>query len=398
MMRRSSAPFRFTRLLLAGALIQGGLALTAPPASAAAPQTTIMSGPSGLIASRSATFKFKANVASAKFQCKLDSGSWKGCTSPKKYTKLAQGEHTFSVRGTKNGVVDRTPATRSFTVDTIKPQTTVDRHFFSTRVVVAVVRMDFTADEEATFECRLNSAPFETCVSPFYPEVLPDRKYTFEVRARDTAGNVDTTPGVEQFDKVPLMSFSQETGAVAAEYFIPDELVLDVPPTCGGSPALDCPDGNPTAPSDQVSIDSTRTVTKNHAGSRYDVSGMMDVNSLQPFTLTHSGADCLVTLDSSNGTTPTWSYSVSLSVVTGMYSDFEPERFISRGDPQVTMEDQDYTLTGDFMCQLASFIPRSMIEGVIETLLADRMPPLCMAAGPPLFETCPWAGQVPLPN
>ncbi len=43
------------------------------------------------------------------------------CTSPKAYTGLAQGVHTFSVFATVNGVADPTPATATWTVDTTAP-------------------------------------------------------------------------------------------------------------------------------------------------------------------------------------------------------------------------------------------------------------------------------------
>jgi hypothetical protein len=52
------------------------------------------------------------------------------------------------------------------------------------------VRLSFTADESATFECRLDGAPFAACSSPYRTPKLKPGKHRFEVRATDAAGNV----------------------------------------------------------------------------------------------------------------------------------------------------------------------------------------------------------------
>ena len=44
-------------------------------------------------------------------------GPWTRCSSPKKYTGLGNGRHTFQVRAMDmNGNVDPTPATRNWRV------------------------------------------------------------------------------------------------------------------------------------------------------------------------------------------------------------------------------------------------------------------------------------------
>jgi acid phosphatase type 7 len=88
-----------------------------PPQDTTPPDTTINSGPSGTIKQNNATLAFSSNEANATFECKLDGATFSACSSPKKYTGLANGSHTFSVRaidGAKN--VDATPASRSWTV------------------------------------------------------------------------------------------------------------------------------------------------------------------------------------------------------------------------------------------------------------------------------------------
>jgi len=80
-----------------------------------APQTTIDSGPQGKTTNASPSFTFSSSEPDSSFQCRLDSGSWGSCTSPKSYQNLAAGTHVFEVRAIDRvGNTDPTPATRSF--------------------------------------------------------------------------------------------------------------------------------------------------------------------------------------------------------------------------------------------------------------------------------------------
>ncbi len=81
------------------------------------PNTTITSGPTGSTSSRRATFRFSANQAGSKFECKHMNGPWRRCTSPKTYSNLGRGQHKFRVRAIDtSGNVDPTPATRTWRV------------------------------------------------------------------------------------------------------------------------------------------------------------------------------------------------------------------------------------------------------------------------------------------
>jgi acid phosphatase type 7 len=92
----------------------------APPADTTAPNTTIVSGPSGTVKSRDATFTFSSTEPSnATFQTRLDGGIWEanGTATSKKYSTLANGTHTFAVKATDAaGNTDPTPASRSWKV------------------------------------------------------------------------------------------------------------------------------------------------------------------------------------------------------------------------------------------------------------------------------------------
>jgi uncharacterized repeat protein (TIGR02059 family) len=89
-----------------------------------APDTTITSGPSGLVAGATATFGFTSADGGARFECRLEgyNDGFESCTSPKAYTGLPEGPYTFRVRATDAaGNVDSTPASRSFTLDATAP-------------------------------------------------------------------------------------------------------------------------------------------------------------------------------------------------------------------------------------------------------------------------------------
>jgi hypothetical protein len=169
---------------------------------ATAPDTIIDSGPSGATTDHSPSFGFHADEPGATFECRLDAGAWTACTSPKAYAALADGPHTFDVRATDaGGNVDLTPASRSFTLstpDTTAPQTTIDSGPTGT-ITVANASFAFSADETATFECRLDGGGWSACTSPKSYGSLADGPHTFEVRATDTAGNVDATPASRSF-------------------------------------------------------------------------------------------------------------------------------------------------------------------------------------------------------
>jgi hypothetical protein len=92
--------------------------VVASPSDTTPPDTTITSGPSGTTTSTSASFSFSATESGSSFECKLDSGSFSACSSPKAYSGLSEGDHTFSVRATDAaGNVDPSPASRGWRVE-----------------------------------------------------------------------------------------------------------------------------------------------------------------------------------------------------------------------------------------------------------------------------------------
>ncbi len=167
------------------------------------PNTSITSGPSGVVNTTSAAFGFSSDRGVG-FQCRLDGGVFEDCSSPKSYSGLPDGEHTFFVRAIdQHGRPDPSPDQRSWTVDTVAPDTTIDSGPSGT-VNTASASFGFSPNEAGvTFQCRLDGGAFEPCSSPKSYSGLPEGSHTFEVSARDAAGNVELTPA-QRFWKVDV--------------------------------------------------------------------------------------------------------------------------------------------------------------------------------------------------
>lgn len=93
--------------------------------AATAPQTLIASHPRNPSDSPAAVFRFASGANNALFQCRLDRGRYRRCTSPKRYRGLRHGLHTFRVRALVGGAVDPTPATFRWRINLAFKQVTV---------------------------------------------------------------------------------------------------------------------------------------------------------------------------------------------------------------------------------------------------------------------------------
>jgi hypothetical protein len=178
-----------------------------PPTDTTPPGTSISSGPSATTTSTSASFAFTATQAGSTFECKLDAGAYAACTSPKAYSDLGVGAHTFSVRATDPaGNTDATPATRTWTIapaDVTPPDTTITSGPDAT-TLSRDASFAFTAsDAGATFECKLDASSFAPCSSPKQYSGLSTGAHTFSVRASDAAGNADATPAAQTWTIAP---------------------------------------------------------------------------------------------------------------------------------------------------------------------------------------------------
>jgi lysophospholipase L1-like esterase len=117
------------------------------------PNTTITAHPNSAINSTDATFTFEADET-ATFQCKLDSEAYAVCVSPKGYTGLAEGSHSFSVKAIDTATnEDPTPAEYTFTVDTQAP-TLLDLSPNGTTFPVSTTSVNLTMSTSENAICR----------------------------------------------------------------------------------------------------------------------------------------------------------------------------------------------------------------------------------------------------
>ena len=159
------------------------------------PNTTIDTAPSNPTNATSASFSFSASEPGSTFECQLDGGGYSGCTTPKSYSGLTEGSHTFQVRAVDPaGNLDASPAADTWTIDTTAPNTTIGSAPADPTNSTSAT-FSFTSSESgSTFECRLGAGSFAACSSPATYTLLSEGAHVFEVRAIDAAGNTDPTP------------------------------------------------------------------------------------------------------------------------------------------------------------------------------------------------------------
>lgn len=115
---------RFQVRALDGALVDPEPAQRTYTVDTAAPSTTIVSGPRALTNDRNPVFVLASDDAEARFECRLNTNDWAPCASPVTFADLADGTYRFAARARdRAGNVDAAPATRTFAIDTLAPDT-----------------------------------------------------------------------------------------------------------------------------------------------------------------------------------------------------------------------------------------------------------------------------------
>jgi hypothetical protein len=113
--RRDQGAYEYEPPARVEGLRPGGASGTMPDTTP--PQTRIVAGPGKKLSDGIAKFRFSATEGGSSFECKLDKGKAKRCSSPKKYRRLKAGRHVFRVWAIdRAGNKDPTPAKRRFKV------------------------------------------------------------------------------------------------------------------------------------------------------------------------------------------------------------------------------------------------------------------------------------------
>lgn len=172
--RRRSALAPLTRLLMLHALT------TAPPAP------TITSGPTNPTYEHGATFTFADSLASATFQCRLDGAKFAACASPKSYSGLALGSHTFRVEAVSSG--GTTSATSYVWTVSPPPVPTINGHPDNPSYSSGATFSFTDSLAGVTFQCRLDGSKLSSCTSPIAYAKLANGSHTFRVQAAYEGG------------------------------------------------------------------------------------------------------------------------------------------------------------------------------------------------------------------
>ena len=135
------------------------------------PDTIIDSNPPDPSYADTASFTFHCTKEPCTYQCKMDAGSYGSCTSPKTYSGLSHGSHTFYVYGTDSqGHSDPSAATYTWMVD-LTPDTIIDSYPPNPTLSVFADFAFHCTKPTCTYECQMDSGSWSACTSPkSYPD------------------------------------------------------------------------------------------------------------------------------------------------------------------------------------------------------------------------------------
>jgi hypothetical protein len=129
----------------------------------------------------------------ATYTCRVDAGAPAACAPPFTPSGLRDGFHTVVIAA-RDPYGHVSEVSRSFTLDTVAPETSIDdgpgegttvSNLFTTFLLGA-------SEPVGGFACAVDGVASE-CASPFSVTLTPGA-HTFEVAAVDVAGNIDPTP------------------------------------------------------------------------------------------------------------------------------------------------------------------------------------------------------------
>ncbi|ASD63287.1 hypothetical protein [Bdellovibrio bacteriovorus] len=162
-----------------------------------APVLSVSSAPAPLVNSTEAQFVFAGTDSGGAgldyYLCQLDGGPFGACVSPKNFSNLAAGAHSFNVKAVDAAGNESAVQSKSWTVDVTAPTLTLNT--FPTSVTnLTTASFTFAASDVgggtvAGYTCRLDTAAAASCASGVSFSSLTAGTHTFEVFAVDSVGN-----------------------------------------------------------------------------------------------------------------------------------------------------------------------------------------------------------------
>jgi hypothetical protein len=205
------------------ALGNGPVASRAFTVDTVPPDGRITGGPVGPTSDPTPTFSFTSEPG-ARFKCNFDGFGFSDCSSPLTLPRLPDGPHTFTVEARDvAGNPDPSPASASFMVDTVPPQTIITSGPPASSTDSTPTFAFAATESGARFECSLDKGAFSRCTSALTLGPLSPGAHSFAVRARDAAGNIDASPATLTFTILsPPVNRGPDPVAVIATAFAQD--------------------------------------------------------------------------------------------------------------------------------------------------------------------------------
>ena len=126
-------------------------------------------------------------------------GAWS-----KTVSGVPDGSHVYTATASDAaGNTSAASAGRTVTVDTVAPETVVSAGPLGTTAKTSATIAFAGYADAVSFQCALDGAPFAACSPPLTLSALSYGSHTFEVRARDAAGNIDATPASRTWSVAP---------------------------------------------------------------------------------------------------------------------------------------------------------------------------------------------------
>jgi hypothetical protein len=172
---------------------------TLPP-----PPPSLAAKPAVLSNTTSPSFSFTDSESAVAYRCALDGSTYVACSSPRGYSNLAQGTHSFIVQAVDAGGNRSSATAWSWTIDSIAPPAPVLTTKPSDPTYTATNTFAWTdAESGVRFQCAKENGFWAGCSSP-YTWVIKTTNYgqhQFSVRAVDSAGNVAATSYTFKYEK-----------------------------------------------------------------------------------------------------------------------------------------------------------------------------------------------------
>lgn len=186
----------------------------------AAPATpTITASPPSLTNSTTANFQFTLSAGTA--ECDLDGGGFSACTSPRSYTSLSDGAHTFQVRAVNSGVYSAA-ASHSWTVDATAPAApTVTSPADGSSRGVSQKGVSGSAEANSTVTVYLDGSADGTTTADgtgawtYTLTTLTAGPHTVKARASDAAGNTSSDSASNSFTAAAALTATQAVASIS---------------------------------------------------------------------------------------------------------------------------------------------------------------------------------------